>query len=141
MTEPKAILIVEDSQVQGQALKLFLEERGFRVFWARNGQDGVIQAQISLPDAIVMDIEMPGMNGFEACEKIKANFTTRHIPIIMLTALDDIAHLDRGLSVGAVDFIPKDAMSWPMLLETLANLGAPGPSSVLADTTDLYDYS
>lgn len=136
MQAAKTILIVEDSQVQGGALKLFLEDRGFRVIWAKNGQEGVTQAQINLPDAIVMDIEMPEMNGFEACAALKENFTTQDIPIILLTARDDMSYLDRGLTLGAVDFIPKDVMSWPVLLETLNNLDAPQASNSGAPYAD-----
>jgi CheY-like chemotaxis protein len=142
MQETKTILIVEDSRVQGRALKLFLEDRGYRVLWARNGQEGVTQAEINLPDAIVMDIEMPEMNGFEACETLKENFTTQDIPIILLTARDDLSYLDRGLTLGAVDFIPKDVMSWPVLLETLGNLDALQASEAeeaYADETYGYD--
>jgi CheY-like chemotaxis protein len=134
MQATKTVLIVEDSQVQGHALKLFLEDRGFRVLWARNGREGVTQAQINLPDAIVMDIEMPEMNGFEACAALKENFTTQDIPVILLTARDDMSYLDRGLMLGAVDFIPKDVMSWPVLLDTLGNIEAPR----VLDSDDVY---
>ncbi len=120
MTE--TVLIVEDSPVQGEALRQLLEEHGFRVLWARNGQEGVTLAQIHLPDFVVMDLEMPEMNGFEACRHLKANFTTRDIPVIMLTAKDMVEHLDHGFDVGAIDFIPKDMLSGAILLDTLKHL-------------------
>jgi CheY-like chemotaxis protein len=122
MNTYKTILIVEDSPVQGAAIGTLLMQGGFSVLWAKDGQEGVIQAKIHLPDAIVMDIEMPSMNGFEACRHLKANFTTRQIPIIMLTSQDNLAHLEQGLDAGASDFIPKDVLSGSVLLNTLASL-------------------
>jgi putative two-component system response regulator len=65
---------------------------------------------------------MPEMDGLEACQQLKDNIVTRDIPIIMLTSHTDLDTLNRGLNLGAIDFIPKDTLSGPVLLETLMHL-------------------
>jgi CheY-like chemotaxis protein len=118
----KTILIVEDSPAQALALEHLLEEQGLRVLWAPDGQAGVAMAQQHLPDAIVLDIEMPNMGGFEACRHLTGDARTSGIPIVMLTVRDDAVSALRGIDLGAIDFIPKDAFSEPVLLETLRQL-------------------
>jgi CheY-like chemotaxis protein len=118
----KTVLIVEDSPAQALALEHLLKEEGLQVLWASNGRSGVTMAQQHAPDVIVLDIEMPEMNGFEACRCLKENPQTTDIPIVMLTVRDETAMAMRGIDVGATDFIPKDAFSGPVLLETLRQL-------------------
>ncbi|MBN1179941.1 MAG: response regulator [Anaerolineae bacterium] len=118
----KTILIVEDSPAQMLALQQTLAKAGLKVLWAPDGQVGVFMAQQNLPDAIVLDIEMPRMDGFEACQHLKENAQTASIPVIMLTAHANPATLTRGITLGALDFIPKDVFSGPVLLETLRQL-------------------
>lgn len=118
----KTVLVVEDSPVQALALQHLLEAQGFRVLLAADGAAGVTMARVHLPDLIVMDIEMPEMNGIEACQQLKADFITQEIPVIMLTVNTDLDVVDAGLGAGAVDFIPKDMLSDPVLLDSLANL-------------------
>ena len=121
-TKRCTILIVEDSRVQALALQQLLEQKGLDVLRALDGHVGIAMAERYLPDAIVLDIQMPGMDGLEACQRLKQNPKTSHIPIVMLTAYSDSKVLMRGLSLGAVDFIPKDAFSDSVLLETLRQL-------------------
>jgi DNA-binding response OmpR family regulator len=118
----KTVLIVEDSPAQALALEHLLEEQGLRVLWAPDGQAGVTMAQQHSPDAIVLDIEMPKMGGFEACRYLKTNAQTAGIPIVMLTVRDDATTALRGIDLGAIDFIPKDAFSESVLLGTLRQL-------------------
>jgi CheY-like chemotaxis protein len=118
----KTILIVEDSPAQALALKHLLKEQGLQVLWAPDGQAGVTLAQQHGPDVIVLDVEMPRMGGFEACRCLKDDVRTADIPIVMLTVRDDAATALRGIDLGAVDFIPKDAFSGSVLLETLRQL-------------------
>jgi two-component system, NtrC family, sensor kinase len=119
----KTILIVEDSPVQALALIHLLEQQGLRVFCAPNGNDGVSLARARQPELIVLDIQMPEMNGLEACRIIKSDPTTRDIPIIFLTAHGEPELLQEGLGNGAIDFILKDAFSEIVLLKTLYQLG------------------
>ncbi len=120
------IMIVEDSQTQALSLREFLEGNGLHVIHAQSGQEALNLADKLLPDAVVLDIEMPGMNGFEVAANLVRNQTTKHIPIVMLTAHDSANMLQRGITLGAIDFIPKDVFAHSVLLETLRQLGLAG---------------
>ena len=118
----KLVLVVEDSPVQAMALQQLLEPKGLQVLRALDGRVGIAMAERHLPDVIILDIQMPEMDGMEVCRRLKQNPQTRHIPVVMLTAHSELATLLQGLSLGAVDFIPKDAFSDTVLLETLRQL-------------------
>jgi len=118
----KTVLIVEDSPAQALALEHLLKREGLQVLWAPDGQAGVALAQQHIPDVIVLDVEMPNMDGFQACRYLKEDTRTAQIPIVMLTVRDDAVTALHGIDLGAVDFIPKDAFSGPVLLETLRQL-------------------
>ncbi len=127
----KTILIVEDSPAQAMALEHMLREEGLDVLWASNGLEGIELAQRHLPDAIVLDIEMPKMGGFEACRRLKRDPQTSDTPIVLLTVRDDAATALLGIDLGAIDFIPKDAFSGSVLLETLRQLNIlPGAARI-----------
>jgi CheY-like chemotaxis protein len=101
-----------------------LEQEGVQVLCAAEGSTGVSMAQQHKPDAIVLDLEMPGMGGLEACRVLKDDPQTASIPVVVLTAYADrIDAILQGFSLGAIDFIPKDAFSEKVLLETLRQLG------------------
>ena len=119
----KTVLIVEDSPAQALALGQILEQEGVQVLWAPDGHIGVMMARQHCPDVIVLDIEMPEMNGLEACRRLKQNTLTEDIPVVMLTVRDEATTAVKGLDLGAVDFIPKDAFSNVVLIETLRQLG------------------
>ena len=118
----KTILIVEDSKVQAMSLQYMLQSQGFKVLWACNGREGVQMAHIHLPDLIVMDIEMPELNGVEACRELQNDFVTQDIPIILLTSRTELDLVEAGLNAGARDYIPKDILSGPILLNTIESL-------------------
>ena len=122
METRKRVLVVEDSLAQAHVLRRALEREGVLVFHASNGRIGVTMAQRLVPDAIVLDIEMPEMNGLEACQQLKADARTADIPVVMLTVRDEVAMAAQGLDLGAIDYIPKDAFSEAVLLETLRQL-------------------
>jgi CheY-like chemotaxis protein len=119
---PKTVLIIEDSPAQALVVKYRLERAGLQVLWARDGQAGVNMALQCLPDLIVLDVEMPGMNGFEVCKRIKSHAQTCDIPVVMLTVHAEPEIVRQLLSQGAIDFIPKDDFSTSVLLETLRQL-------------------
>jgi twitching motility two-component system response regulator PilH len=75
-----------------------------------------------MPDAVVLDIEMPGMNGFEVSVQLSRDNQTAHIPIIMFTSHDNTTALQKGMLLGAIDFIPKDIFADAVLIETLRQL-------------------
>ena len=119
----KMVLVVDDSVAQASALKWLLEQEGLRVLHAPNGRIGVEMAQQYLPAAIIMDIEMPEMDGFEACRLLKENPQTMDIPVVILTVHGDRANVVlRGIDLGAIDFVPKDPFSYTVIMETLRQL-------------------
>ncbi len=117
------VLVVEDSPVQALALQRLLEEKGLQVFLAGDGPAGLLLAARHNPDVIVLDIQMPVMDGIEMYRRLKADPCTQHIPVVILTAHGKAQTVRTGLELGAVDFIPKDAFSDKVLLETLRQLG------------------
>ena len=120
--EAKTILVVEDSPVQAFAMIQLLEQRGLNVLCAPDGSAGVKLAKKSCPDLIILDIQMPGMDGLEACHIIKEDPAFQDVPIIFLTAHSEPEIFRKGLYEGAVDFIPKDAFSDIVLIKTLEEL-------------------
>jgi CheY-like chemotaxis protein len=122
MKSPKTVLVVEDSPVQATALVQFLKQKGLQVLHAFNGRIGVAMAQQFKPDLVLLDVEMPEMNGYEACQRLKENAQTADIPIVMLTIHAEPDSVERGMMEGAVDYIPKDAFSYRVLQETLRQL-------------------
>jgi CheY-like chemotaxis protein len=123
MTEDrKKALIVEDSPAQALALRHLLIQEGLEVLWALDGRIGIALAYAHQPDVIILDIEMPNMNGFEACKALNQDPRTVGIPIIMLTVRAEPDSVMQGIDLGAIDFIPKDTYSNKVLLETLRQL-------------------
>ena len=104
---PSTILIVDDEYSGRETLQSILEGEGYNLIMAENGPQAINQAKSILPDVILLDVMMPGMTGFEVCEKIRNDPQVAEIPIIILTALDDRDSLLRGLKAGADDFISK----------------------------------
>jgi DNA-binding response OmpR family regulator len=119
----RRILLVEDSTTQALHLRTLLEREGLHVEWARDGRQGVQRAQQLHPDLVVLDIQIPEMNGFEVSRMLKEEVKTADIPIIMFTRMDDAQSVLSGLETGAMDYIPKDAFAEAVLLETLRQMG------------------
>ena len=101
------ILIVDDERPNRQLLEVMLKPEGFHLLTATNGEEALAAVAQHPPDLILLDVMMPGMNGYQVAAKIKANPDTRNIPVIMLTALDDRNSRMHGLNVGAEDFLTK----------------------------------
>lgn len=103
-----AVLVVDDEPANRELLRDLLEARGFQVREAADGYAALdALAKWDLPDVILLDIMMPGLDGFEVCRKIRENAATSHLPVIMVTALADRASRLRGISEGASDFLTK----------------------------------
>jgi DNA-binding response OmpR family regulator len=100
-----------------------------QVDWANDGANGLEMARKSLPDLILLDVQLPGMNGFQVCQRLKDRRRTADIPIVMLTRHDDPEAVKFGLQAGAVHYIPKDAFANAVLLETIRQLGLTGDES------------
>jgi putative two-component system response regulator len=103
----KKILLVDDEGTNLKILTISLVSEGYDIDTAGNGEEAVQKSKDVMPDLIILDIMMPGMNGFQACRLIKADPATKKIPIIIVTSLDDRASRITGLEAGANDFLSK----------------------------------
>jgi PAS domain S-box-containing protein len=101
------ILIVDDSPVDSEMLCDILGHSGYQIVTAEDGESALQQAEHFHPDLILLDVMLPGMDGFEICRRLKANNYTQNIPVIFCTSLDDATDVVRGFEVGAVDYIAK----------------------------------
>ena len=101
------LLIVDDNVTNLKVLLGYLKGSDFNILSARDGEDGLMRAELGLPDLILLDIQMPGIDGFETCRRLKSNPITRNIPVIFMTALERTEDKVRGFEVGAVDYITK----------------------------------
>ncbi len=101
------ILAVDDEPDILRLTQFLLESWGYEVSTAASGREAVERAQMEEPDLILMDVNMEEMNGFEACEKIKNDFATSFIPVIMLTSQDQVQNKVHGLGKGADDYVIK----------------------------------
>ncbi|GJQ25559.1 MAG: two-component system response regulator [Phycisphaerae bacterium] len=107
-TRPATILIVDDNAQNLELLEAYLEELpGARVLTATSGQDALAKVASDKPDLLLLDIMMPKMSGFEVCKKIKADPATQDIPVILVTALHEMGDQERGVEMGADDFLTK----------------------------------
>ncbi len=101
------ILIIDDSPTETQLLGSMMEKNGFEVLSAENGADGVDAAKKHLPDLVLMDVVMPGMNGFQATRKLTKTKETAHIPVIIITTKDQETDRIWGMRQGAKSFLTK----------------------------------
>ena len=100
-------MVVDDEDVNLKVLRTFLQQAGFEVLSAENGRQARETALTQGPDLILLDIMMPGESGFETCTQLKKNSQTADIPIIFLSALDDVQSKVQGFQVGGVDYVAK----------------------------------
>src|ERR1700744_4325305 len=101
------VLVVDDILSNVKLLEAKLSAEYFEVVSAFNGLDALARIEEHAPDIVLLDVMMPGMDGFEVCRRIKANPRTAHIPVVMVTALDQPSDRVAGLGAGADDFLTK----------------------------------
>jgi CheY-like chemotaxis protein len=101
------ILIAEDERDIRDLITFTLRFAGYEVVAASNGEEAVTLALQEIPDLIISDVRMPRMNGYEACERIKAEEKTKHIPVIFLSAKGQDAEIQTGMKVGAEEYLLK----------------------------------
>lgn len=101
------ILIVDDSPTELHLFQNMLERNGFETLVADSGEDGIRQAQSARPDCILMDVVMPGMNGFQATRKLTRDPGTAKIPVIMITTKDQETDKIWGMRQGAAEYLVK----------------------------------
>lgn len=107
MQNQKTILVVDDTPSNLQLLLQYLDDAGYKVAVAKSGTEALNIVQLIVPDLILLDVIMSEVDGFDTCRQLKANITTKDIPIIFMTALVETNHKLYGLSLGAVDYITK----------------------------------
>jgi len=98
------VLIVEDEFNIGRLVRTYLERDGYGVVWARSGEEGLVELDRRAVDLIVLDVGLPGIDGFEVCRRVRASSS---VPVIMLTARDEETDRVVGLELGADDYVPK----------------------------------
>ncbi len=101
------ILVVDDAPANLKVIVQTLTDEGYEVSTAISGERALKQISYDLPDLILLDIQMPGIDGFETCKRLKENLQTKDIPIIFMTALSDSESIVKGFTLGAVDYITK----------------------------------
>jgi CheY-like chemotaxis protein len=119
----KTVLVIEDSITQVMHLRALLEDEQLDVLMAEDGQQGLELARSLQPDLIILDLQMPRMNGFQVVQGLKMSKETADIPIIMFSTHSEKETQTLGMQLGAVEYIPKDAFADAVLLETLRQMG------------------
>ena len=106
-TSQCTVLVVDDNQQNLELLVAYLDELECRVRTAADGVEALEAVAAEKPDLILLDVMMPRMSGFEVCHKLKADPQTRDIPVLMVTALNELGDIERGVECGTDDFISK----------------------------------
>src|ERR671919_44693 len=121
VTARGSLLVIDDDPVVRSMLSRSLEEGGHQVVTAKDGTEGLDMARAEAFDGLPLDVLMPGLDGYEVLERLKKDRTLRHIPVVMITALDDIESAVRCIELGADDYLPKPID--PVVLGARINAG------------------
>lgn len=116
------VYVVDDVQENIQVVGNILKQHGIGISVARNGEQALIGIIKKMPDLILLDVTMPGMDGYEVCEKLKENTLTAHIPVIFLTGRTNTEDVLKGFKVGAVDYVTKPFNSAELLSRVFTHL-------------------
>lgn len=116
---PALVLLVEDSPTQAMEICANLQKYGFQVEIAQDGLTALRMVDELHPDLVVLDVNLPKMDGYQVCRRIKRDPNTAGIPVIMLTVADSSEATMTGLEAGADDYIPKDIFANENLISTL----------------------
>ena len=129
MSQPKIVVVDDDPRLR-QILQLFLSVQGYDVTIAEDGLDGWEKVTTVVPDAAILDVMMPGIDGFELCTRLRANPATANIPIVIYTALSDEDDIERGRTAGADHMLTKpfNLEQFAALLKELVATGRPTPA-------------
>ncbi len=116
------ILIIDDNAANIGVIVEYIKTYGFETVIARNGEMGLKRAKLVHPDIILLDVLMPGIDGFETCRRLKADEATRTIPVIFMTALTDVEDKVKGFAVGGVDYVTKPVQQEEVLARIRTHL-------------------
>jgi twitching motility two-component system response regulator PilH len=114
------ILVVDDSPTERQHMIEALAKKGYQIVTAENGEDAVVKAKTELPDLILMDVVMPGLNGYQATRAITRDEATKHIPVIMCTSKGQDTDKIWGMRQGALDYLVKPVDAQQLLAKIAA---------------------
>lgn len=118
------VLIVDDVPENLSVLHDALDESGFTVLVATNGESALARARQTLPDIILLDALMPGMDGFEVARRLKSDFSTRHIPIIFMTGLTETEHIVAAFAAGGTDYVAKPVRTGEVIARVHSHLAS-----------------
>lgn len=121
----KKILLVDDSNTILMMEKFILRNDPFELITASNGEEAVAKAVEHQPSLILLDVIMPKMGGFEACSRIRANESTRDIPVIMVTTRGEAANVENGWANGCTDYVTKPINAIELLAKVRSLIGEP----------------
>lgn len=117
------VLIIDDSPTEVHVMKTALEKHGFETESAGNGEDGLDKARVTHPDLILMDVVMPGVNGFQATRELSRDPRTANIPIVIVTTKDQETDRIWGLRQGAIDYLVKPVSEQELVSKAREVLG------------------
>ncbi|MCC6427907.1 MAG: response regulator [Phycisphaerales bacterium] len=112
------ILLVDDNEQNLELLQAYLEELPCKLVLARDGDEALKAVEQTHPDLVLLDIMMPRMSGFQVCSRLKASPATRDIPVVMVTALNEVSDVERAVDCGADDFLTKPVHRVELLTRT-----------------------
>ncbi|WP_242060087.1 diguanylate cyclase domain-containing protein [Oscillatoria sp. FACHB-1407] len=121
LPDSSLILVVDDDPLIRMQLRMFLHREGYEIVERNNGKDGLIAFAQLNPDIVLLDAMMPDMDGFECCAQLKKLVEDRHVPILMITGLEDQQSVDRAFEVGAADYVTKP-IHWAVLRQRVRRL-------------------
>jgi len=107
MEKTKTVLIVDDNPNNAEMCRIYLEIEGYDVYSAEDGAAGLAMAEKIMPDVILLDIIMAGMDGFQMLERLHADLLLRDIPVLVLTVMTDTVNIVKALHLGAIDYLKK----------------------------------
>ena len=133
MAREECILVVDDEEDTRELLRALLESEGYAVTTAADGEAALARVQETRPDLILLDIMMPEMNGYQVCERLKADPNTRDIPIIFISALEQTDDKVRAFAAGGVDYVTKPFQMKEVLARVATHLSLRALQQKLAD--------
>lgn len=132
---PETILVIEDEEDVTDLVRYHLKKAKFRVISAKDGAEGLELAGSERPDAIILDIMLPRLNGFEVAKRLRAEESTRSIPLLILSAKGESESRIKGLELGADDYLPKPFSPRELVLRIQSLLRRSAPPSVADDSS------
>ena len=102
-----SVLLVDDNEQNLELLRAYLDDLGCKTRTATDGVEAMAAIEASIPDLVLLDVMMPRMSGFQVCERLKQSPRTRDVPVVMVTALNEVGDVERAVEAGADDFLTK----------------------------------